>query len=106
MKVTTASPPGLTFVAPGRPICQAPVPDVGIAREPSDGLPPLNEKPMVVLAAPGAAWTTNRCGAFAPAAIAPICQLPWKSRCPVPALAPDPDAALYTTTPSRSAARA
>ena len=38
-----------------------------------------------------------------PAPTAPICHVPWRSRGPVPDPLPEPDAAQYTTTPSRSA---
>src|SRR6185436_1717722 len=94
LNVTIASPPALTLVVAGSWTDHAPAPEVGIARLPSDGWPPENANVTLTLPLPGAACVTNLWDCAVPAFTAPTCQMPWKSRGPVPASAPLPDPAL------------
>src|SRR5262245_17559485 len=91
-RLTIEVPPAVIDVLPGSVSDHAPgAAPVGIARLPSDGCPGSNVKVAFWRPAPGAAWTTKRCVTVDPAVTAPICQLPWKSRCPVPNASPEPE---------------
>src|SRR5689334_8021556 len=94
LNVTIASPPDETLVGEGSVTDHAPVPEMGIARLPSDGWPPENAKVTLTLPLAGAAWITNFCDWVIAAVVAPTCQVPWKSLGPVPVAAPEPEPAL------------
>src|SRR5712691_8499109 len=91
LKITMASPPAGTLVGAGIWIDQAPAPEVGIARLPSDGWPPDMANVTFTLGVPGAACRTNFCDWVVDAVTAPICHVPWKSCGPVPAFTPLPE---------------
>src|SRR5919109_586839 len=104
VSATTASPPRLTRTGFG-PLSDS---DHGavIGRLPSDGFPLVKAKVTETVSVPGAGCRTNDCDVLVPARTAPTCHVPWRSRGPVPASRPLPDAVEYTTTPLRSAASA
>src|SRR6185436_18918444 len=106
LNVTIASPPAATLVVEASETDHAPVPEVGMARLPSEGWPPEKAKVTFTLPLAGAACTTNFCDCVVPALTAPTCHVPWKSFGPVPASAPEPEPTLYRTTPLRSACTA